>query len=69
MSPLTIILNGEPRQARPDSTVAELLTAMEITAKHVAVEVNLEIVPRSQHEHCALNAGDRVEIVRAIGGG
>jgi len=69
MPPLTIILNGEPRQARPDSTVAELLAAMEITAKHVAVEVNLEIVPRSRHAEHRLQAGDRVEVVTLVGGG
>ena len=69
MSPLTIILNGEPRQARPDSTVAELLAAMEITARHVAVEVNLEIVPRSRHAEHRLQAGDRVEVVTLVGGG
>jgi sulfur carrier protein len=69
MPPVTIILNGEPRQARPDSTVAELLTAMEIAAKHVAVEVNLEIVPRSRHAEHRLQAGDRVEVVTLVGGG
>jgi sulfur carrier protein len=37
--------------------------------QRVAVEVNLEIVPRSQHANRSLSAGDRVEIVRAIGGG
>jgi sulfur carrier protein len=69
MSPLTIILNGEPRQARRDSTIAELLTAMEITARHVAVEVNQEIVPRSRHAEHRLQAGDRVEVVTLVGGG
>jgi len=69
MPSLNIILNGEPRNARPGSTVAELLAAMEIAARHVAVEVNLEIVPRSRHaEHC-LHDGDRVEVVTLVGGG
>lgn len=69
MSSLTIILNGEPRQARPGSTVAELLAAMEVTARHVAVEVNLEIVPRSHHAEHRLQDGDRVEVVTLVGGG
>lgn len=69
MPPLTIILNGQPRQARPGSTIAELLATMEITARHVAVEVNLEIVPRSRHAEHRLQAGDRVEVVTLVGGG
>jgi sulfur carrier protein len=69
MSPLTITLNGEQRQARRGSTVAELLAAMEITTRHVAVEVNLEIVPRSRHAEHQLAEGDRVEVVTLVGGG
>ena len=66
---MKITLNGETRPARPDSTIAELLTAMEVKAQHVAVEVNQEIVPRSRHaEHC-LQDGDRVEVVTLVGGG
>ncbi|MGV8409398.1 sulfur carrier protein ThiS, partial [Pseudomonas aeruginosa] len=37
--------------------------------RRVAVELNLDIVPRSQHASTALKDGDRVEIVHAIGGG
>ena len=40
-----------------------------LAGKRVAVEVNLEIVPRSQHATRVLREGDRVEIVHAIGGG
>jgi sulfur carrier protein len=69
MTPLTITLNGEPRQARAGSTVAELLASMEITTRHVAVEVNLEIVPRSRHAEHRLQPGDRVEVVTLVGGG
>jgi sulfur carrier protein len=69
MLPLTITLNGEQRQARAGSTIAELLAAMEITARHVAVEVNLEIVPRSRHAEHQLAEGDRVEVVTLVGGG
>jgi sulfur carrier protein len=69
MSAMTITLNGEPRQARPGSTVAELLAGMEVAAKHVAVEVNLQIVPRSRHAEHRLADGDRVEVVTLVGGG
>ena len=40
-----------------------------LAEKRVAVEVNLEIVPRSRHATRVLGEGDRVEIVHAIGGG
>jgi sulfur carrier protein len=66
---MTITLNGEARQLRPASTVADLLDAMEITPRHVAVEVNLEIVPRARHGEHALREGDQVEVVTLVGGG
>jgi sulfur carrier protein len=69
MASMTITLNGEPRQARSGSTVAELLAGMEVTTRHVAVEVNLEIVPRSRHAEHQLADGDRVEVVTLVGGG
>jgi sulfur carrier protein len=49
--------------------VAQLLREIGLAEKRVAVEVNLEIVPRSEHSAHALNDRDRVEIVQAIGGG
>lgn len=66
---MTITLNGQPHKAHADCTVADLLAAMEIAVKHVAVEVNLEIVPRSQLAEHRLRAGDRVEVVTLVGGG
>ena len=56
-------------EARTDCTVADLLATMEVAPKHVAVEVNLEIVPRSRLAEHRLSAGDRVEIVTLVGGG
>jgi sulfur carrier protein len=66
---MTITVNGQEREARSGVTVAELLAALEIAVKHVAVEVNLELVPRSRHADRALQAGDRVEVVTLVGGG
>jgi thiamine biosynthesis protein ThiS len=67
---MLIILNGESHEVRQDCTVADLLAALNLThGKRLAVEVNQEIVPRSQFESQRLNSGDRVEIVHAIGGG
>jgi sulfur carrier protein len=64
-----ITLNGDARDCAPGTTVSSLLDAAGYAGKRVAVEVNLEIVPRSVHAAHLLADGDRVEIVHAIGGG
>lgn len=66
---MKILLNGETYPLAKPLTLAELLEQLELTGKRLAVEVNLAIVPRSQHEQHVLKAGDKVEIVHAIGGG
>ncbi|MDX1251319.1 MAG: sulfur carrier protein ThiS [Gammaproteobacteria bacterium] len=66
---MNIIVNGETRQMPDHCSVAELVAAMDLTGKRIAVEINLDIVPRSAYEARRLQAGDRVEIVHAIGGG
>ncbi|MGZ9032720.1 MAG: sulfur carrier protein ThiS [Burkholderiaceae bacterium] len=66
---LRLTVNGEPLDVPPASTVADLLATLDTAGKRVAVERNGEIVPRSRHAATALAAGDRVEIVIAVGGG
>ena len=66
---MDIVLNGEPRSLTHPLTVFDLLRQEGLGERRVAVEVNGEIVPRSRHGEHALNAGDRVEIVHALGGG
>ncbi len=66
---MQILLNGETYPLAKPLTLAELLEQLELTGKRLAVEVNLVIVPRSQHEQYVLNEGDKVEVVHAIGGG
>jgi len=66
---MEILLNGEPLTVAAQTTVAALLAQLDLVGKPLAVEINLEIVPRSAHASHLLQAGDRVEIVRAIGGG
>ncbi len=66
---MKIILNGEEREIGEALTVGELLVLSGHADRRVAVEVNRTIVPRSAHGEHALRAGDRVEIVHAIGGG
>jgi sulfur carrier protein len=64
-----IMLNGQPRDCAPITTVAQLLEQAGYAGRRVAVELNQEIVPRSQHASRTLADGDRLEIVHAIGGG
>ena len=66
---MKIIVNGEPRQVPEGCTARQLLELLELGDARVAMEVNLEIVPRSRHAGHVLREGDRVEVVRAIGGG
>lgn len=66
---MDIVLNGKPRALVSPVTVLELLQAEGLGERRVAVEVNGEIVPRGRHGERRLAAGDRVEIVHALGGG
>ncbi|GAB4353047.1 MAG: sulfur carrier protein ThiS [Gammaproteobacteria bacterium] len=66
---MKITLNGETREFPDAITAQRLLEELDLGDKRVAVEVNREIVPRSSYAQCVLRDGDRVEIVRAIGGG
>ncbi|WP_227370505.1 sulfur carrier protein ThiS [Halomonas sp. M20] len=66
---MQIQLNGEPQAFEGGATVSELIESLGLADRRIAVEVNEEIVPRSQHAALSLSDGDRVEIVHAIGGG
>ena len=66
---MQIVLNGELRVLTPGVSVAGLLKELGIDLRKVAVERNLEIVPKSTFETTQLADGDRIEIVHFIGGG
>ena len=66
--PHQIFVNGEARDVARGTTLAALLEALAIRGR-IAVEIDGEIVPRSSHAERRLEAGERVEIVHAIGGG
>jgi thiamine biosynthesis protein ThiS len=66
---LSLVLNGESRVMEAVRTVADLVGALGLDARKVAVERNLEIVPRSLYDRTELADGDRLEIVHFIGGG
>jgi len=64
-----ILLNGSPHRCDDTVTVADLVRKLALQGKRVAVERNGEIVPKGRHDETKLAAGDRVEIVAAVGGG
>lgn len=66
---LKISLNGAEQRIEPSTSVAALLSANGYTHSKVAVEINLEIVPKSAHAQRLIHDGDRIEIVQALGGG
>lgn len=63
-----IVLNGEEREFT-STTVTALIDEIGLDGRKVAVERNLEIVPRSQYLATGLSDGDRLEIVHFVGGG
>jgi len=65
---LRIHVNGEPREVTA-ATILALVEDLGLDVRKVAVERNLEIVPRSLHGTTALAEGDRIELVQFVGGG
>lgn len=66
---MEIQLNGAPHQIRSAQLLAELIADLSLMDKTIAVAVNRQIIPRSCWADHALQADDKVDVVRAIGGG
>ena len=66
---MEIYVNGARQEFEPEITVAGLLERLGYSGRWVAVEINQDIVPRSSHVDHHIQAGDRIEIVSAMGGG
>ncbi|MFV1919813.1 sulfur carrier protein ThiS [Sphingomonas sp. MJ1 (PH-R8)] len=66
---ITIIVNGEHKRVRAGQTIAELAAEIGLVPEKVAVERNLEVVPRSTLHEAKLHDGDELEIVHFVGGG
>ncbi|MDO4232804.1 MAG: sulfur carrier protein ThiS [Lautropia sp.] len=66
---MDFILNGEARQIAAGATLADLVNELGYAGKRIAIERNGEIAPKSQYANTPLMAGDRLEIVVAVGGG
>ena len=67
---MELTVNGTRRRLEPPpATIADLVRALNLEGKRIAVERNGEIVPKSAHAATRLDEGDRLEIVVAVGGG
>lgn len=69
MKEIEVVLNGEPYRIGEDATIADLLAALKLAPERLAVELNLEILPRSAWSSTRLGEGDKVEVVHFVGGG
>ncbi len=68
-SSIDVVINGKPRTVAQGTTVLALLGELGLGDKRVAVERNLEVIPRAQHATTTLTDGDRLEVVTFVGGG
>ncbi len=66
---ITISVNGETRNAKSGASVTDLLRELGLDSGRVAIERNLEILPRPQWAQTLIANGDRYEIVQFVGGG
>ncbi|MCP4190331.1 MAG: sulfur carrier protein ThiS [Planctomycetaceae bacterium] len=66
---MIVRVNGDQTEMIDGATIAQLLDRLNLNASHVAVEVNLELIPRERHLQFRLSAGDQLEIVTLVGGG
>ncbi len=66
---MNVTVNGESRSLDAEASLEQLLQILGLEGKRVAVEVNRDIVPRSEYGSFQLSENDTVEIVNAIGGG
>ncbi|HET7307082.1 MAG TPA: sulfur carrier protein ThiS [Gammaproteobacteria bacterium] len=66
---MEIFLNGDSTELPDDLTATQLIERLELAGRRIAMEVNGGILPRSSYAQHKFQAGDRVEIVHAIGGG
>ena len=66
---IKLLVNDQPEELKKGNTIAALVEQLELNPNQVAVEVNLELVPREQHAEFELGDNDKVEIVTLVGGG
>ena len=68
-SPIKIFINGDLKKFPRETNIISVLESLDISSKHIAIEINENLVFRSDWQETNLKDGDKVEIVKAIGGG
>tara|TARA_B100001939_G_scaffold296991_1_gene271213 strand:- start:399 stop:614 length:216 start_codon:yes stop_codon:yes gene_type:complete len=68
-SPIKIFINGDLKNFPQETNIVAVLESLNISSKHIAIEINESLVFRSDWQQTTLRDGDKVEIVKAIGGG
>ena len=66
---MRVTVNGDARELADGTTVEQLVRELGLGARRIAVEINLDVVPRAEHAARLLRDGDVIEIVQFIGGG
>jgi len=66
---MTIKLNGDPHEVQGPLSVSPLREHLDVDARRVAVELNLNVVKKAAYDSSLINDGDEVEIVNFVGGG
>ena len=69
MTEIEIILNGEPYQIGENRSIADLVHLLNLVPERLAIELNLDILPKSAWGETLLKPGDKVEMVHFVGGG
>ncbi len=64
-----IVVNGESRTVAEGLRIADLLEQLGLGGKRVAVAIDRQVIPRSEHGDRRIHAGNRIEILEAVGGG
>ena len=68
-SPIKIFINGDLKKFPQEINIVSVLESLNISSNHIAIEINESLIFRSNWEETTLKEGDKIEIVKAIGGG
>ena len=66
---ITLTVNGKPRDLEGPQNLVDYLEALGITQRAIAIAYNCDIIQKNELQEVTLEDGDKLEIVRAVGGG
>ncbi|MBI4530038.1 MAG: sulfur carrier protein ThiS [Candidatus Latescibacteria bacterium] len=66
---IVVTINGEDYRFEGEMNVASILALLDIRGATIAVALNMEVVPKSEHGQTIVHHGDRIEIIRPVQGG